>query len=89
MVLDCPDVCTWQTCSIACGQVTYVPSLAGNALYIAIFCVLLVAHVILGLKHRTWGFLAGMTIGLALEITGYGGRIMLHNNPFDFSAFLL
>lgn len=27
--------------------------------------------------------------GCALEIAGYVGRIMLHDNPFDFNAFLV
>jgi hypothetical protein len=29
-----------------------------------------------------------MTGGLLLEVVGYGGRLMLHSNPFNFSAFL-
>jgi len=89
MTLECPQVCTLQTCPLSCAQVTYKPSLAGNALYIAIFCLLLIVHVILGIKYKTWGFLVGMILGLVLEVIGYGGRIILHNNPFKFGAFLL
>ncbi|OOO05032.1 RTA-like protein [Aspergillus oryzae] len=29
-----------------------------------------------------------MSGGILLEIIGYGGRLMLHSNPFNFSAFL-
>lgn len=30
-----------------------------------------------------------MLPGLILEVLGYVGRIMLHDNPFDFNNFLL
>jgi hypothetical protein len=30
-----------------------------------------------------------MILGLGLEIAGYIGRVMAHNNPFSFNAFLI
>lgn len=87
----CPedtDSCTLATCSITCAQVEYLPSVPGNAIYLAIFAILLVAQIGLGAWYRTWGFLVGMIGGLVLEIVGYVGRLMLHSNPFDFNAFL-
>lgn len=90
--IQCPydtSFCTIETCNIACGQVTFLPSLAGNALYAAIFGLLLIAQAVLGIRFRTWGFMVGMVCGLLLEIIGYAGRIMLHNNPFDFNNFLI
>ncbi|OBT62473.1 hypothetical protein VE03_07988 [Pseudogymnoascus sp. 23342-1-I1] len=67
----------------------YVPTLAGNAAYAAAFGLLLVAQLGLGIKYKTWGFMVGMICGLMIEIVGYGGRIMLHNNPFDFNNFVI
>jgi hypothetical protein len=82
-------ICTLQTCPLACAQVTYVPSLGGNVTYLVIIAFLAIAHLILGIKYKTWGFVVGMTCGLFLEVIGYIGRILLHNNPFDFNAFLM
>jgi len=62
---------------------------AGNAIYAAIFGILLVAQLGLGIKYRTWGFMVGMACGLILEVVGYVGRIMIHNDPFDFNAFIM
>lgn len=67
----------------------YVPTLAGNAAYAAAFGLLLIAQLGLGIKYKTWGFMVGMIFGLMLEAVGYGGRIMLHNNPFDFNNFIM
>jgi hypothetical protein len=90
--ITCPfdiSTCTITTCPIECGQVVYVPTLSGNAAYAAIFGVILIAQLCLGIFYRTWGFLVGLTCGLLLEVVGYAGRIMLHNNPFDFNSFLM
>lgn len=91
--LTCPqnasDVCTLGTCPLDCAQVEYLPSLPGNAVYLAALSLILIAQVGLGFWYRTWGFLVGMFSGLVLEILGYAGRVMLHDNPFDFNNFLL
>ncbi|OHE94874.1 RTA1 like protein [Colletotrichum orchidophilum] len=81
--------CTVETCPLSCAQVEYLPTLAGNAVYAAAFGLLLIAQIGLGIRYKTWGFMVGMTCGLVLEIVGYAGRIMLHNNPFDFNNFII
>lgn len=76
--------CSKGFCPLSLAQITgYVPSLAGNALYLAIFAALLLAQLFLNVKHRTWGFLTGMIGGLVLEILGYASRVQLYKNPFD------
>ncbi|KAJ6002604.1 RTA1-domain-containing protein [Penicillium sp. IBT 35674x] len=82
------DSCTLATCPITEAYVYYVPSLAGNAFYLALFAIFLVAQLGLGTRYKTWGFLAGLFGGLVLEIIGYLGRVQLHNNPFVFSSYL-
>ncbi|KAF2493926.1 RTA1 domain protein [Lophium mytilinum] len=82
------DLCTLDTCPMYLANFTYVPNLAGNVLYAAIFGIILVAQIYLGIRKRTWGYLAGMFGGLILEIIGYAGRIQLHFNPFPFDPFL-
>lgn len=71
------------------AEVQYLPSLAGNTIYAAAFGLLLIAQLGLGIRYKTWGFMAGMVCGLLIEIVGYVGRIMLHNNPFDFNNFIM
>lgn len=68
---------------------SYLPSLPGNALYEALFFILLVLQLFLGIRYKTWGFLIGMVSGLILEVTGYIGRLELHFNPFKKSPFLV
>ena len=81
--LDPTDTC------FGAEQLKYVPSLGGNAFYLAFFVICLGLQAFFAFRHKTWGFLVGMAGGLFLEIIGYIGRIMLHNNPFDHNAFLM
>ncbi|CAI7601598.1 unnamed protein product [Penicillium viridicatum] len=83
-----PDYCTLATCPLTDAYVEYLPSLAGNAFYLAVFAVLLVAQVVLGIRYRTWGYLGGLFGGLVLEIIGYAGRLQIHYNPFLFTPYL-
>ncbi|RAH70547.1 RTA1 domain-containing protein [Aspergillus aculeatinus CBS 121060] len=85
---DPSDYCTLEICPITEAYVYYVPSLAGNAFYLALFAVLLGAQLILAVRYRTWGYLAGLFGGLVLEIIGYIGRIQLHSNLFRFNPYL-
>jgi hypothetical protein len=80
--------CTLDTCPITEAYVYYVPSLAGNAIFVAIFALLLVAQIVLGIRYRTWAYLAGLSGGLVLEVIGYAGRIQMHYNPFRFDPYL-
>jgi hypothetical protein len=82
-----PKDCTLATCSLAEAQVNYQPSLGANALFLGIFVLLLLFHVGLGIKYRTWGVLVGMFGGAVLEIIGYAGRLLLRANPFSSAAF--
>ncbi|BCS01482.1 RTA1 domain-containing protein [Aspergillus luchuensis] len=82
------DYCTLTTCPLSSAYINYIPSLAGNIIYAAIFTTLLIAQLILGIRYRTWGYLTGLSGGLLLEIIGYVGRIQMHYNPFRFTPYL-
>ncbi|KAK5027392.1 RTA1 like protein [Exophiala sideris] len=85
-----PTNCTYATCSVQeWGQLAYIPSLAGNALYLAIFSLTLIAQLILGVYHGTWGFMVGVVAGNALEILGYAYRIELHYDDFNNNSFII
>jgi hypothetical protein len=83
------DLCTLSTCSLLQAHYQYIPTLAGNALYIGIFALLLLVQIFFGIRYRTWGFLAGMIGGLILEIIGYTARVQMHFNPFTSNPFLM
>ena len=71
------------------GQLHYIPNLPGNAVYISIFAIALLTQIGLGIKFRTWGYMAAMIGGCVLEIVGYYGRIALHNDIFDNNQFII
>lgn len=85
---DPSDYCTLDLCPLTDAYIDYIPSLGGNAFYLALFSLLLLLQTILGIRYRTWGYLAGLTGGLILEVIGYAGRLQMHSNPFKFSSFL-
>lgn len=81
--------CTTATCPLDSSWLSYAPNLPGNAFFVALFGVILFLQIGLGIRYKTWGFLAGMFGGMLLELLGYVGRIQLHSAPFDRNAFLL
>ena len=92
--LQRPDFCTVCDCpltldGVQIANMAYRPSLAGNVLFAAIFGVLLAAHIFLGLRYKTRGFMIAMVCGLILEIVGYVGRILMRSHMFDFNYFIM
>lgn len=60
----------------------------GGNIFLSIFYGnLLVAQIVLGVKYKMKGFMAGMILGLVFELMGYAGRARLYFNPFDGMAF--
>ena len=59
-----PELCTLQTCDLSMAAFLYIPTLPGNALYTSIFGALLISQLYLGIRHRTWGYMAAMLLGL-------------------------
>ncbi|KAF2098889.1 sphingoid long-chain base transporter RSB1 [Rhizodiscina lignyota] len=81
--------CTKDTCPASASIYGYAPSLAANALFLAIFLLSGLIHSVQGIKFKTWSFLIVMVIGNLCEAAGYGGRIMLHNDAFSDAGFKL
>lgn len=80
----CLAACTVDTCSLGLSYWNYVPSLAANGLFTALFGLSLVAFVIQGFASRRFvGFSIAMICGSILEILGYIGRVTAHNKPFN------
>jgi hypothetical protein len=81
--------CTLDTCSIIQAQILYDPSFAANTFFLAYFSVLLLAQIVLCVWYKTWGYSIGTVFGLALEVSGYVGRVQMSWNPFQESQFML
>ncbi|KAL4757022.1 RTA1 domain-containing protein [Aspergillus foveolatus] len=84
-----PATCTLEICSIKDAYIQYQPTIPGNAVYIALFGILLVAQVAQTPLYRMWGFSISMIAGLLLEVLGYAARILFHDDPFNFDFFLM
>lgn len=83
------EYCTLDTCCLWQSNFLYRPSFAGNVFFGVFFGVFVLPQLAFGIKYRTTGFAIAMISGLALEVVGYGGRLMLHNNPWDQNGFLV
>lgn len=66
----------------------YAPNMTASIIFVGVFGVSLVAHVILGWKYKTWSFLIAMGLGSSSEIAGYLGRVLMHNNPYKLSTLV-
>lgn len=85
-----PDAnCTLALCDPKLGVYQYRPSIAANSVFLALYAIALITHIILGLKWRTYGYLFAMSCGCISEVIGYGGRIILWQDPFSFTGFLM
>lgn len=59
-----PNLCTLDTCDLSLASFLYIPTLAGNAVYAAIFGLLIIGQLGLGIKYKTWGYMVAMIAGL-------------------------
>lgn len=81
--------CTLDTCGVQQSLFGYRPSLAASGVFIALFGISLVIHLAQGFRSRQWTFASLLAIGCAVEMIGYGGRIIMNSNPWSFSGFML
>ena len=76
-------------CPATAGVYGYRPSLAANSTFLALFALILAFQTYQYLRHRTHFFSIAMLLGCLCEIAGYTGRILLYQNPFSFTGFML
>jgi hypothetical protein len=74
-------------CPVEASIYGYYPDLGANAAFIAIFTISGCVHVFQGLHYKTPWFMWMLIFGCFGEAVGYGGRIMLHDNPFSGPGF--
>ena len=83
--------CTHVTpeCPVQATTYGYYPNLGGNIFFTAFFGVLGVCQLGLGVYFRTWTFMVALGVGTFMEMAGYIGRVLMHDNPWNQGAFKL
>lgn len=81
--------CTLDICPVEISVYGYRPSLAVNVVFIALYAMAMAAHVYLGIRWRSYFFMASMLLGCINALVGYAGRVMMYYNPFSFPAFMI
>lgn len=81
--------CTLSACPIDTTVYGYRPTLAGSGVAIALYTIAILINIFLGVRHKTWGFMAAMILGCVDEILGYVGRILYNQNPWGQTGFIM
>ena len=81
--------CTLSACPVEQSVYGYRPSIGASAALIALYAVAMVIHLALGFRNKTWFFMSAMVLGCIDEAIGYAGRILLWQNPWGHSGFIL
>ncbi|KIX02135.1 uncharacterized protein Z518_08074 [Rhinocladiella mackenziei CBS 650.93] len=85
-----PDQCEKDAeCLEAYGSLHYIPNAPLNYVSVGFFAAILIAQIWLGIRHKTWGFMAAMIGGTVLEVVGYVGRILMIGDIFDQNNFII
>lgn len=83
--------CTEVTpqCPVEATTYGYRPDFAGNTFFTVFFGVCGLFQLGFGLYFQSWTFFVAMTVGAFMEMAGYVGRLLLHENPWSQSGFKL
>jgi hypothetical protein len=81
--------CNLETCPVEWSIFQYQPNLPANAIFIAIFGISMLVHIYQGYRWKQWTFATLVAVGCAVEMIGHGGRIIMHDDPWSFSGFML
>jgi hypothetical protein len=76
-------------CPVEATTYGYYPNLAGNIFFTVLFGILALFQLGIGIYYRTWTFMVAVAVGAILELAGYIGRVLMHSNPWNSSAFKL
>ncbi|KAK5056764.1 hypothetical protein LTR84_012296 [Exophiala bonariae] len=78
--LDCDAVS--ESCPVQASIYGYYPSIGWNAFFAAVFGICFFVNFWLGLRFRTWTYMAAMCCACIASTIGYAGRVTMHDNPF-------
>lgn len=75
------------SCPVSATTYGYYPSSGASIAFIVIFSLTCIAQLFLGLRYKTYPYMIAAVIGTFGEAVGYGGRLMMHKNPWDSAGF--
>lgn len=81
--------CNLRECSVEQSIFQYRPNLAANSFFIALFGISGIIHAIQGIWYKQRTFAILMVLGCICEMIGYGGRIIMYDDPWSFSGFIM
>lgn len=80
---DTPCYLPSENCPIRYAFWQYRPSFSINSTFLVLFGISLITFVIQGATNTKWlAFSVAMVAGCALEVIGYIGRILAHQDMF-------
>jgi hypothetical protein len=81
--------CTEVTpeCPVEYTTYGYYPNLGGNIVLLVVFAICFFAQIVIGWKTKVRAFTTVVAIGCGLEAIGYGGRLMMNENPWSQDGF--
>lgn len=85
--LNCDNVS--PECPVDASIYGYYPNYGVNWFFAGFFGLFTILNLFAGWRYKTWSYMAGMALGCSSSAVGYGGRIMMHSNPFNGGAFKL
>lgn len=81
--------CTLRTCPVQTTVYGYRPTLPGSATLIALYGLCALIQSFLGVRYRSWFYMAAMDLGCITEILGYASRILYYYNPWSNTGFIM
>ncbi|KAF2731130.1 RTA1-domain-containing protein [Polyplosphaeria fusca] len=75
------------SCPLAGTTYGYYPELGPNAFFLALFALLFLWSLGVGIWSKTWTYTLALGGGTLLEALGYLGRVLMHNNPWNKQGF--
>ncbi|KFY81071.1 hypothetical protein V499_00144 [Pseudogymnoascus sp. VKM F-103] len=85
----CANIGVGPDCPADGSPLGYAPNLAASIAFLSLFAVSLIAHVVWGIRYRTWTFMVCMVLGSMTEVIGYVGRVFMHKNPYNLSTIMI
>lgn len=81
--------CTVSACPVELSVYGYRPSLPLSSILIVLYAIAAAIQIFLGMRYRSWTFMTAMVLGCLDEILGYVGRIILYQNPWNHTGFIM
>lgn len=74
-------------CPVGATTYGYYPSSAASIAFIIVFALTCIGQLVLGIRYKTYPYMIAAAIATFGEAVGYGGRLMMHKNPWSDAGF--